>query len=64
MSPSVAPVRRSGSIARRNASFRAVVTTTSVSQRRHYEAIGWTQRQQHGEDAKKHHLDDERLLSA
>ena len=32
MSPSVAPVRRSGSIARRNASSRAVVTTSSVSQ--------------------------------
>jgi len=33
MSPSVAPVRRSGSIARRNARSRAVVTTSSVSQR-------------------------------
>src|SRR6266496_1398021 len=32
MSPSVAPVRRSGSIARRNARSRAVVTTSSVSQ--------------------------------
>src|SRR6516165_742259 len=31
-SPSVAPVRRSGSIARRNARSRAVVTTSSVSQ--------------------------------
>src|SRR5262245_19321818 len=31
MSPSVAPVRRSGSIARRNARSRAVVTTSSVS---------------------------------
>src|SRR2546430_15371222 len=30
MSPSVAPVRRSGSIARRNARSRAVVTTSSV----------------------------------
>src|SRR5262245_42818985 len=30
-SPSVAPVRRSGSIARRNARSRAVVTTSSVS---------------------------------
>jgi putative transposase len=32
MSPSVAPVRRSGSIARHNARSRAVVTTRSVSQ--------------------------------
>ena len=32
MSPSVAPVRRSRSIARRNARSRAVVTTSSVSQ--------------------------------
>jgi hypothetical protein len=32
MSPSVAPVRRSGSIARRNARSRAAVTTSSVSQ--------------------------------
>jgi hypothetical protein len=32
MSPSVAPVRRSGSIARHNARSRAVVTTSSVSQ--------------------------------
>ena len=31
MSPSVVPVRRSGSIARRNARSRAVVTTSSVS---------------------------------
>src|SRR5215813_4443496 len=31
MSPSVAPVRRSGSIARRNARSRAVVTTSGVS---------------------------------
>src|SRR5262249_28610272 len=31
MSPSVAPVRRSGSIARRNARSRAVVRTRSVS---------------------------------
>jgi hypothetical protein len=31
MSPSVVPVRRSGSIARRNASSRAAVTTSSVS---------------------------------
>jgi hypothetical protein len=32
MSPSVAPVRRSGSIARRNARSRAALTTSSVSQ--------------------------------
>src|SRR2546421_9339916 len=32
MSPSVAPVRRSGSIARRNARSRTVVATSSVSQ--------------------------------
>jgi putative transposase len=31
VSPSVAPVRRSGSIARRNARSRAVVTTSSIS---------------------------------
>jgi len=31
MSPNVAPVRRSGSIARRNARSRAVVRTSSVS---------------------------------
>jgi len=31
---------------------------------RHHEGIGGTQRQQHGEDAEKHHLDDEHLLSA
>jgi hypothetical protein len=30
----------------------------------HHERIRRTQRQQHGEDAKKHHLDDEHLLSA
>jgi hypothetical protein len=30
----------------------------------HHEGIGRTQRQQHGEDAEKHHLDDEHLLSA
>jgi hypothetical protein len=30
----------------------------------HHEQIRWTQREQHGEDAKKHHLNDEHLLSA
>lgn len=30
----------------------------------HHEGIGGTQRQQHRENAKKHHLDDEHLLSA
>src|SRR5262249_692745 len=30
----------------------------------HHERIGGAQRQQHGEDAEKHHLDDEHLFSA
>ena len=30
----------------------------------HHDEIGRTQRQQHGEDAEKHHLDNEHLLSA
>jgi hypothetical protein len=47
MSPSVAPVRRSGSIARRNARSRAAVTTSSVSPpifielARHYGRYGY-----------------------